>query len=79
MYAQTLIWAGQCHALPLAALNITMISADPHLHWEHFVLEYIFLITSCVTKLCAVPLLCTLLMDRKTEILQFSPVYLQFV
>lgn len=71
---KTLIWAEQCRALPLAALNITMISADPHLHWEHFVLKYIFLITSCVTKWCAVPLLYSLLMDQKTEILHFSPI-----
>lgn len=73
------IQAGQCNAGPSVALNITVISTDPHLSWEHFVPNYTFLITICVTILCVRPLLSTLLMDRKTELFHFSSVCLRLV
>lgn len=59
--------AGQCSARPSAALNVPEIFTDPPLSWGHFVPNYTFLITICVTKLCVRPLLSTLLMKIEKQ------------
>lgn len=53
--------------------RLGLISTDPHLSWEHFVPNYTFLITICVTKLCVRPFLSTLSMARETELFVFPP------